>query len=151
MAKTLNALIYPHTPNVIAERRMIDVATIPPNKASWWRPVVVVGDDAFDPLTHKKTGPVTTIEATQVVDTYSILALEPQEISAAKTAAVNAVNGDRKVVLNSLLSLVNEDRAVKAKINAIIDATGIATAKFPAGQTTQINMAQLKTALEALL
>lgn len=138
MAKTLNALIYPSAPTVIVERRMIDVATIPAHKASWWRPVVVVGDDAFNSLTQKKTGPVTTIEATQVVDTYTISGLSAQEISDAKEAEVaQRINGtDRKALLKILLAIANDNRAIKRKINAIITATAIATPAFPAAQAT---------------
>lgn len=130
MAKTLNALIYPHTPNVIAERRMIDVATIPPNKVSWWRPIVIVGDAAFDPITHKKNGPVTTIEETRVVDTFEIVALTVQEIDANKTARIDSMNG-QQALLKIILNLHNRIRALE-------------------GQPTH-TMAQLKTALKALL
>jgi len=92
MGKTLNALIYPSAPSVIAERRMIDVETIPTNKVSWWRPVVVVGDDTFDPLTQKKTGPVTTIEKDRVVDTYEIVALTALELSERKDARLSSID-----------------------------------------------------------
>lgn len=116
MTKTLNALIYPSAPTVVAERRMIDVATIPPNKASWWRPVVIVGDDAFDPLTQKKTGPVTTIEATQVVDTYSVVPLTAQEISDRKDAAVSSINGGGFApVLKMLFNINNRVRALEGQ------------------------------------
>ena len=132
MAKTLNALIYPQNPGVIAERRMIDVATIPANKASWWRPVVVVGDDAFDPLTHKKTGPVTTIEANQVVDTYSVVALTAQEISDSKDQAVNSINGANYApVFRALFNLNNRVRVLE-------------------GQST-LTAAQFKAAIKALI
>lgn len=151
MAKTLNALIYPHTPNAVAEKRMIDVATIPPNKASWWRPVVTVGDDAFDPMTHKKTGPVTTIEPTRVVDTWAIVALTAQEISDRKDIAVNGLNGsDYKPLLQILLTVVNDIRDVRAKLNTEATASSHA-APYPAGQASQINMTQLKAAIKALL
>lgn len=153
MALTLNALIYPSAPAVIVERRMIDVATIPAHKASWWRPVVIVGNDAFDSLTQKKTGPVTTIEANQVIDTYSIVSLTAQEISDRKDAAVNGLNGsDYKPLLLILLTVVNDIRASRAKINSVIDAASLnANLKFPNNQTTQIDMTQLKAAIKALL
>jgi hypothetical protein len=131
MAKTLNALIYPHTPSVIAERRMIDVATIPANKASWWRPIEVAGDDAFDPLTHKRTGPVTTIEETRVLDTYSIVALTAQEISDHKDVAVASLNGGYGPLIRALLSLHNRVRVLE-------------------GLPTH-TMTQFKTGLKALL
>ena len=116
MAQTLNALIYPHSPTVIAERRMIDVATIPPNKASWWRPIVVAGDGNYDPLTHKRTGPITTIEETQVVDSYSIIPLTAQEISDAKDAAVNGINGTPYApLLRILFNLNNRVRVLEGQ------------------------------------
>lgn len=130
MAKTLNALIYPHTPGVIAERRMIDVATIPPNKASWWRPVVIVGNEAFDSQTHKMTGPVTTIEPSRVLDTYEVVALTAQEVSDAKDARIGAMDV-QQALLKVILNLHNRLRALE-------------------GQPTH-TMAQLKTAIKALL
>lgn len=112
MAKTMNALIYPSAPTVIVERRMIDVATIPAHKAAWWRPVVVVGDDAFDPLTQKKTGPVTTIEATRVVDTYSVVSLTAQELDAIKESKLPNVEGAQfRVMFNH----ENRTRALEGK------------------------------------
>lgn len=111
MAKTLNALIYPSAPTVIADRRMIDVATIPSHKASWWRPIVIIGNDSFNSLTHKKTGPVTTIEEAQVVDTYTISSLDAGEIAAAKAAAVNSINGMYKPLLKILFNHENRLRA----------------------------------------
>lgn len=129
MAKTLNALIYPSAPTVIVERRMIDVATIPAHKASWWRPIVTVGNDAFDPLTQKKTGPVTTIEATQVVDTYSIVDLTAQEMSDAKDAALGAaLNGSVYAVLAKvLLNHENRIRTLEAKapVTMAVFKTGV--------------------------
>lgn len=129
MTQTLNALIYPSAPTVIVERRMIDVSTIPEQKASWWRPVEVVGDDSFDPLTQKKTGPVTTIEPTRVVDTFTIVNLTAQEISDRKDSQVDGLrNAD---LLKVILNLHNRIRVLE-------------------GQSTH-TMAQLKNALKALL
>lgn len=133
MAKTLNALIYPSAPTVIADRRMIDTSLIPSHKASWWRPIVVVGNDAFDPLTQKKTGPVTTIEETQVVDTYTISSLSAPELAAAKTAAVEGINGQFKPILKILLDHENRIRDQHAP------------------PQTALNMADFKTYIKALL
>lgn len=127
MAKTLNALIYPHAPGVVVERRMIDVATIPAQKATWWRPVEAVGNDAFDPATHKKTGPVTTIEANRVLDTYSVVALTAQEISDAKDTAVGGLNGSLYPALAKVL-LNHENR-----IRALESKAAITMAQFKAG------------------
>ena len=133
MAKTLNALIYPSAPTVIAERRMIDTAAdIPAGpqhnyKASLWRPVVEVGNDAFDPATQKKTGPVTTIEATQVVDTYTISSLSAPELDAAKTAAVENINGLFKPLLKILLDHENRIRAQKSPPDPALNMTDFKT------------------------
>lgn len=130
MAKTLNALIYPSAPTVIVERRSIDLADpkqCAPNKAAWWRPVVVVGDDTFDPLTQKKTGPVTTIEETRVVDTFTISSLTAQEISDAKDVAVNGLNGTQYAALAKVL-LNHENR-----IRALESKAPITLAQFKAG------------------
>jgi hypothetical protein len=151
MAASIHALIYPHQPNSIVERRMIDLANVPEHKQSWWRPVVVVGDDAFDSLTHKKTGPVVTIEANQVVDTFSVVALTAEEISARKDVAVNGLNNsDYKPLLQILLTVANDIRDVRAKINAEATASSHA-APYTAGQVSSINMTQLKAAIKALL
>lgn len=88
MAATMHALIYPDAPGVIVERRMIDLATVPDHKKAWWRPVVTVGDTEFNRLTQKKTGPVTTIEQAQVLDTYTVSDLTPEELDANKANAV---------------------------------------------------------------
>jgi hypothetical protein len=110
-------------------------AVQPPNPAgkSWrWLPVVVAGDGAFDPATHKRTGPVTTIEETQVVDTYTIELLDAQEISDAKDAAVGALNGSLYAALaKAMLNHENRIRVLEAK--------------------APITMAQFKTGVKALL
>lgn len=112
MAKTLNALIYRHTPSVISERRMIDVATIPPHKRAWWRPIVTVGDDPFNSATHKKTGPVTTIEADRVVDTYTVTALTAQELDAIKESRLPSADG---IQFRVLFNHENRIRAIELK------------------------------------
>jgi hypothetical protein len=70
MAQTLNALIYPHTPEVISETRMLDVATIPAHKASWWRPVI---DEppAFNAALETRSSE-RVIEAERVVIEYTV-------------------------------------------------------------------------------
>ena len=112
MANTLHALIYPHSPSAIVERRMIDAAKIPAHKAAWWRPVVVEGDVAFDPATHKKTGPVTTIEETRVVDAYSVVALTAQELSDRKDAKLSIIDAMQFAVS---FDIENRVRVLEAK------------------------------------
>ena len=131
MAASMHALIYPSAPSVLVERRRIELVLVPPHKAAWWRPVVVVGDASFDPLTHRKTGPVTTIETERVVDTYSVVALTAQEISDRKDAAIDGMNGGLSLLLKALLSVHNRVRVLE-------------------GQSTH-TMAQFKAGLKALL
>lgn len=71
MAKTLNALIYPSDPNVIVERRMIDMATVPKHKQAWWKPIVIV-DAECDQSTQVKDGQVEEIGATEVVKRWKV-------------------------------------------------------------------------------
>jgi hypothetical protein len=78
--------------------------------------------------------------------------LTAQEISDAKDAAVNALNNNvYSTLLQVILSLENDNRVIKTKINTLIDDTAAATAKFTAGQAGSITMNQLKTAIKALL
>ena len=120
MAATLNALVYPDNPTVIVERRMIDRETIPQHKASWWKPVVFVGKDDPVNASQVKTGPVTTIEATQVVDTWTVRAKTQAELDADTVATearktlmidenVNAMLG------KALFKIVNEIRVLQAQ------------------------------------
>lgn len=118
MAASLHALIYPQAPNVVAERRLIDLATIPQHKVAWWRPVVVVGNDAYDQTTHKKTGPVTTIEASRVVDAYTITALTAQEISDRKDARISDID-----TLQFLIAFDMENRVRALEGKAAVTAT----------------------------
>jgi len=110
--QTLNALIYPQYPATIVERRRIDVATIPPHKAFWWRPVVVIGDDPFDSITQKKTGPVTTIETNRVLDTYKVVSLTASELSDRKDATISRIDALHFLVA---FDMENRMRVLEAK------------------------------------
>lgn len=116
---------------------MIDVATIPAHKQAWWRPVVVVGNDSFDPLTQKKTGPVTTIEASQVVDTYTIVALTAQEISDLKDTSLIVLNGGYSPLLKILRNHENRMR--------LLENAQFGTSKPP------LSLAEVQAAIKALL
>lgn len=126
MAKTMNALIYPHTPNVIAERRLIDVTTIPANKTAWWRPVVEVGNDDYNAATHVKSGPVTTIESARVVDTWTVRAKTAEEVDAEKDIRIDAfdrlnfeVNFDQE---NRIRALESKTPVTRAQYRAALKA-----------------------------
>jgi hypothetical protein len=71
MAQTLNALIYPRAPDVIAETRLIDIATIPEAKVAWWRPVVDPGPPAHVAALETVTRNAPVIEANRVVIGYT--------------------------------------------------------------------------------
>lgn len=125
-----------------------------PHKGWRWLPCDPVAPGAFDPKTHRMTGPTYTVGASSVTEVWTPVALTAQEISDAKDAAVAGLNGSLyKAQKTILLELVNDVRATRAKLNAVIDATGIAATvpKFSAGQTTQINMTQLEAAVKNLL
>jgi hypothetical protein len=121
--------------------------------AGWrWLPCDPVALPSFDPKTEKVTGPTYTIGAEAVTEAWSVVSLTAQEISDAKDVAVNNLNGSTySTLLQVILSLENDNRVIKTKINAIIDAAALATPKFTAGQAGSITMTQLKSAIKALL
>lgn len=59
-----------------------------------WFPQVKVGDDAYDPATEVKTGPVHSVEADQVTSTWTIRAKTQQEIDDEKDAIAQAIADD---------------------------------------------------------
>jgi hypothetical protein len=124
-------------------------------KTGWkWLPCDPVAQPSFDPTTEKVTGPTYTVGASSVTEIWTKVSLTAQEISDRKDAAVNGLNGTvDKPLLQILLTVVNDNRAVRAKLNALIDATGQAATvtKYPNNQTTVIDMTQLKAAIKALL
>lgn len=123
-------------------------------KPGWrWLPVVVT-DPSVNPATQIKEGPTVTVELEQVTRVFTVRAKTTQELDADKDAAVSTLNGSTYTPqLKILLEIVNDARAAKAKLNALIDATGQSgtVTKYPAGQVSQINMTQLKAAIKALL
>lgn len=90
MAQTLNALIYPHTPDVISELRWLDVTTIPEHKAAWWRPVIDDGQPAFNPALETCTS-AHVIEAEHVAVEWTVT----RRSTEAQHAAVNAERDNR--------------------------------------------------------
>jgi hypothetical protein len=121
--------------------------------AGWrWLPCDPVAPPSYDPKTEKVTGPTYAVGAEAVTESWSVVSMTAQEISDAKDNAVNALNGSTySTLLEVILSLENDNRVIKTKINAVIDAAALATPKFTAGQAGSITMNQLKTAIKALL
>ena len=134
-----------------------EFASQPPDiehKSVRWLPCDPVSKPSFDSKTEKITGPTYTINASDVTEAWAKVSLTAQEISDAKDSEVNSLNGtDYKPLLQILLTVVNDNRAVRAKLNALIDATNQAgtVPKFGAGQVSQIDIDQLKAAIKALL
>lgn len=114
MAASIHALIS--NPR---ERRVMDLQDVPAHKRSLWLPLVEVGNDQFDPDTQKKTGPVTTVEATRIVDTYTITDLTAQEISNLKDAKISSLDA---VVFKVLFNHENRIRALKSPPDAAVTA-----------------------------
>jgi hypothetical protein len=132
------------------------VSGIDPNtqvEAGWkWLPVTPAAVPIYAPKTEKVLGPTYTVGAEAVTESYSVVALTAQEISDAKDSAVNSLNGGTyATLLEVILSLENDNRIIKAKINQLITDTSASTAKFTAGQAGAITMTQLKAAIKALL
>jgi hypothetical protein len=139
--------------DAVAELRSFAIAPNPnPSKGLDWRSCPIVTPIAYDALTEVLEAPAYQVGASEVTESWSKRSKTAEEISADKDAAVNSLNGSAySVLLQVLLSLENDNRVIKTKVNAIIDATAIATTKFTAGQAGSITMNQLKTAIKGLL
>lgn len=119
-----------------------------------WLPGAPVAPPAFDPVLETVDGPTYTIGASAVTEIWTKRSLTGQEISDRKDSAISMLNGGLYApLLAILLTVVNDARDTRAKMNAMIDATGQAAtvAKYPPNQTTQINKSQLVTAIKALI
>ncbi len=145
--------------NVTIDRMAVNVdPTVATKPGFRWMPCAPVAPPAFDPLAETITGPTYTVNANDVTEVWTKRALTAQEISDQKDSAVNGLNNTNyKALLVILLQVVNDARATRAKLNALIDATSQAgtVTKFPSNQSAQgtvaIDMTQLKAAIKALL
>lgn len=93
--------------NAVVERR--DFATTPPDvsrKGIKWLPVVAV-DPAFDSTTQNRSGPVTTVNASQVTDTWTVVNKTPAEIDDDKAGQISRLN---VATFRALCHLKNETR-----------------------------------------
>ena len=80
-------------PDNTVDRRSSSVSPDVQTKPGWrWLPVNESGNSAFDPETQKKTGPVTTVEATRVLDTFTVSSLTAQELSDIKDAKISRID-----------------------------------------------------------
>lgn len=118
-------------PDSSIDRRASDIDPTVKTRAGWkWLPVAVAGDDAFDPASQIKTGPVTTVETARVLDTFTIRSKTAGELDADKVAKVDGID-IQGALLKVILNLHNRIRTLE-------------------GQPTH-TMAQLKAALKALI
>jgi hypothetical protein len=145
-----NNFVHPERFRVYAEKPA-DV----PQKGWRWLPADPVTAPAFDPASQVREGPTYVVGASAVTESWSVRSKTVPEIDADKDAAIGGLNGSTYTVLMKvLLSLENDNRAIKMKINDLLTELGAAattTTKYPAGQVAQITMAQLKTAIKAML
>jgi hypothetical protein len=99
---TIYALV---TPTDTVDRRASNVRPNVGTKPGWrWLEVEQV-NPSYDPVTEIKTGPVTTIEETSVVDTWTVRLKTAQEIDDEKAAKVSAIDA-----LQFLVSFDMENR-----------------------------------------
>jgi hypothetical protein len=134
MTQTLNALIYPQTPDVISEQRWIDRATIPAHKAAWWRPVV----DPGPPLSNADLETVAraaVIEADRVLMRYVVTRrpLDEQK-QAVKTEAQRRI-----VALTGKVSII--DCMIKQS-NANMRASELNDKRISGGTLTEAEEAE---------
>jgi hypothetical protein len=106
-----------------------------PNPVKGWRwlPAPAVSAPAYDSMTEKLTGPVNTVGANSVTQSWSVVALTAQEISDRKDAAVSGLEGlgGYSPLFKALFNLNNRVRVLE-------------------GQAT-MTAAQFKAAIKALL
>ena len=112
------ALLYARIENgAVAERMVIDMLGIPAHKSAMWKPVVFVGkDDAVDPIAQVKVGPVTTITATEVVDTWTVRAKTQAELDADAVAVSTRVKDSVENVTGKVLfKMMNAIRVLQGQ------------------------------------
>lgn len=96
---------------------------------------------SYNSATELLEGP--TISPDGLTETYTKRAKTAPELDAEKETKVN--NASQQDLLKIILSLENDNRLIKTRINVISPGS------FTAGQSNQITMDQLKTGLKALL
>jgi hypothetical protein len=119
-----------------------------------WLPCIGTEIPTYNPKTETVDGPSYTVGASSVTEVWTKRLLTAQEISDAKDQEIfNLNNKIYNPLKEILLVVVNDSRATRAKLNALIDATKQSTVvpKYPVNQTTQIDAAQLATAIKKLL
>jgi len=141
-------------PGDVIDRRVSNIDPNVQTKPGWrWLPSPSTARPSFNAATEIVEGPAYTVNENDVTEVWTTRDLTAQEISDAKDAAVNTLNGATYPALQRVMvSLINENRELKAKINAMIDAPVLGlVAKFPVGQTTQLTLPQAKTLVKDLL
>jgi hypothetical protein len=120
--------------NAIEEFRHLESLPDPnPTKGWRWLPAPVVAPPSYDPLTQKRNGPIHTVGASSVTQSWEVGALTAQEISDMKDAAIAMLElvGSHAPIYRALFNLNNRVRTLE-------------------GQSTMTG-AQFKAAIKALL
>jgi len=103
--------------------------------------LITVVIPSYNSTTEVIEGP--TISPDGLTETYTKRAKTAPELDAEKDVRIN--NATQQDLLKIILSLENDNRLIKTRINVISPGS------FTAGQSNQITMDQLKTGLKALL
>lgn len=116
-----------------------------------FRPYVSAVPPTFDPLAEIVEGPALAVVQQSVTEQWTKRTLTAQEISDRKDASVNTLSGGYAPTIKIVRELENEIRDLRGKLNAVIDATAVAVAKYPAAQVSSVTLAQIKNAIKAAL
>lgn len=118
-----------------------------PHKLVRWLPCPEVTPPSYDPALELLLPPAYVVQATQVLEQWTKRNLTAPELDTAKQSTVDGLNGVYKTILKAFLIVVNDIRDLRAKANAIIDATGISgtVPKYTQASQSQVTLDQLKT------
>ena len=97
-------------PDNTVDRKASNIDPNTGTKPGWrWLPVHLV-NPSFDPATQVKQGPVDAVEASRVVETYTVREKTAAELDADKDARVSAAD---RIIGAALWDAINEIRALK--------------------------------------
>lgn len=144
------ALINTSNSSIIEFREYASQPPNPSGKARKWLPVTAGTPPTVDQTVEVATAPTYAVNANDVTETLGKRNLTAQEISDAKDTAIANINGTWQVIKKTVLTLENEIRDLRSKLNAEVVASG-RSAPFTAGQSSSITMAQLINAVKAAL
>lgn len=108
-----------------------------PHKSVVWLPCPEVQKPAYDATSEKLVGPTFQIGETEVTESWSVVSLTSEELSAAKDSAVASINGNFNPLLKILRNHENRLR--------LLENSEFATNK-PA-----LSLAEVRAAIKAIL